>query len=148
MTALWHWVLLSNCRELRAIRSMLTAHDACCMQEDLVALRTQAQQHPAAQALPGSWLSLNDLVLAVAWLMHCDMKQRPRPGYAPPGEASHAAIAADLVTNDQGGRLMHTLVPEGRIPRLIHCTSSVRSPAEDVEQSVVQPSYPIISSRL
>ena len=83
-----------------------------------MALRTQAQQHPAAQALPGARLSLNDLVLAIAWLMHCDMKQRPRPGFAAPGEISLAALAADLADNDPDGRLTRALLPEGRLPGL------------------------------
>ena len=64
-------------------------------------------------ALPQSYISRNDVVVAVAWLLSCDMHQRPKPGHAPPGTQSLASLMVDLPTNDLDGRLVKALIPEG-----------------------------------
>ena len=53
------------------------------------------------------------MVTAIAWLLNCDMKGRPRPGHAPLGKVSLGFLMADLVANDLDGRLTKALVPEG-----------------------------------
>ena len=72
-----------------------------------------ARQHAAVQALPNSYISSNDIVFAIAWLLGCEMKQRPWPGQAPAGSTSVGLIVADLVMNDLQGRLSRALVPAG-----------------------------------
>ena len=76
-------------------------------------MRVRARQHAAVQALPNSYISSNDIVFAIAWLLGCEMKQRPWPGQAPAGSTSVGLIVADLVMNDLQGRLSRALVPAG-----------------------------------
>ena len=53
------------------------------------------------------------MVVAIAWLLNCDMHARPRPGHAAPGSANICLLTLDLVGNDVDGRLMRALVPQG-----------------------------------
>ena len=76
-------------------------------------MQVRTRQHAAVQALPKGYISRNDIVFAIAWLLCCDMHQRPWPGQAPAGSASVGLIVADLVENDLEGRLSRAQVPAG-----------------------------------
>ena len=84
-------------------------------QEDILSLRQHAQQHPAVRALPNGYISRNDIIVAIAWLLGCDMHQRRRPGYAVAGTANVALLILDLVDNDLDRKLTHALVPPGTL---------------------------------
>ena len=81
------------------------------MQEDIDALKARARQHPAVRTLQEPYLSTNDLVMAVAWMLSCEVQQRPMPGSNP--ALSLGLMVADLPENDVDGRLSRALVPEG-----------------------------------
>ena len=87
-------------------------------QEDLCALKALTRQHPAVAALPQSYISSNDVVVAITWMLSCDMHQRPKPGHAPPGSANLALLVLDLLGNDTDGLLTRSLVPPGDHPVL------------------------------
>ena len=74
-----------------------------------------AMQHPAVRALPGGYISRNDIVVAIAWLLGCDMHHRCRPGHAVAGTANVALLVLDLVENDLDGNLTRALVPPGAL---------------------------------
>ena len=89
------------------------AHKLDALQEDLDTVRAQARQHPAVQALPDAFVSHNDILMAIAWVLSCDMRQRPRPGHAPLGGRSLGILTCDLVGNDVDGRISKQLLPPG-----------------------------------
>ena len=55
----------------------------------------------------------NDVIVAITWMLKCDMHQRSRPGFAAPGSANICMLTVDLFGNDVEGRFMRCLVPEG-----------------------------------
>ena len=65
------------------------------------------------QALPDAYISTNDIIMAVAWLLSCEAQQRPMPGFS--SALSFGMMVADLPENDLDGRLSSALVPEGKL---------------------------------
>ena len=96
----------------------------CPLQEDLDALKARARQHPAMRALQQPYLSTNDLVMAVAWMLSCEMQQRPMPGFNP--ALILGLMVADLPENDVDSRLSRALVPEGKAQLLHGCKGSCK----------------------
>ena len=84
-------------------------------QEDILSLRHQSEHHPAVHTLPNGYISRNDIVVAIAWLLGYDMHQRCRPGYAQAGTANVAQLRQDLIHNDLDRKLTHALVPPGTL---------------------------------
>ena len=89
------------------------------------------RQHPAVAALPQSYISSNDVVVAITWLLSCDLHQRPKPGHAPPGGMNFALLVLDLLGNDRDGLLTSSLVPPGDVSDALLVCSSVESGCKD-----------------
>ena len=63
------------------------------------------------------------MLVGLAWLLSCELHERPRPGCAPQGSENSALLMVDLLHNDVDGLLTRHLIPEGAAPP--GCTSSV-----------------------
>ena len=86
-----HQGFASACTQPSCMIQLSSHHQA-----DIEALRGRAGQHTAVQALPNGYISSNDIVFAIAWLLGCNMLQRPWPGQGPPGSANVGLLAVEL----------------------------------------------------
>ena len=91
-------------------------------QADLAALKARLARDARVAQLP--LFSTNDVVAALAWLLSCDSRSRPRPGQKPCGCVNRILLMVDL--SNRG--LPPGLVPSGYVGNLTEavqptCTS-------------------------
>lgn len=67
------------------------------MQVAVDALKAEVMTHPAAQGIP--WVSSNDVLMGLAWLLRCDASGAERPGQGPANSQSTAMMGIDAHRN-------------------------------------------------